>query len=132
MVKGSLTVDVRRVQDSRGSSVRGVVVEVTDGGPLARTARSFVDEEELQELVNGLDALMSVRANPTTFKQFEVRYKTHGELDIAVVGSESSKMQYVITAGRVFRESRWINERELQQFREWILAAQRILGESPP
>lgn len=127
VVKGSVEVDVRVVKDSHGAEARGAVVEIGTGGPLFRSTRSFIDEEELPELVKGIDALLSVKTNPTTFKSYQVRYRTRGAFEILVFGTGSGKPQYSIATGRVLPESRSINEAELRQIRDWINSAKAAL-----
>jgi hypothetical protein len=39
-----------------------------------REEMAFVDGDEMSDLVRGVDALMDLKANPTKFKNFEVRY----------------------------------------------------------
>jgi len=46
-----------------------------------------VDADEVGELLKGFDALLEVKANPTQFKNFEVRYTTRGELQLTAFSS---------------------------------------------
>lgn len=80
VVRG-ISVDVRELRDaSKSTTVRGLLVEVTESQ--YRTERSFVDADEIPELLRGIDALLEVKSNPTAFQNFEVRYTTKGELRI--------------------------------------------------
>ncbi|MDP9112443.1 MAG: hypothetical protein M3O20_02040, partial [Acidobacteriota bacterium] len=67
-----ISVDVREMRDSKGANARGLLVEITESQ--FRKERSFVDADEIPELIKGFDALLDVKDNPTQFKQFEVRY----------------------------------------------------------
>jgi hypothetical protein len=126
-VNSSLRVDVRQMQDAQGSAVRGIVVEIKESDGLYRVARSFVDEDELPELIKGIDALLTVKANPTSFKFFEVKYRTRGDLVLAVFNNNFGRIAYTVTAGRVFTESRPVNESELRRLRDWFEAARQKL-----
>jgi hypothetical protein len=77
---GGISVDVWEFRDARGAKVRGLVVEVTESE--YRQERAFIDADEITELIKGVDALLQVGTNPTSFKNFEVRYTTRGELQL--------------------------------------------------
>src|SRR5262245_65443573 len=55
--QGLVSVDVRELRDSKGLIVRGLVVEVIENQ--YRTERSFVDADEIPELLKGIDALLA-------------------------------------------------------------------------
>jgi hypothetical protein len=96
-----VSVDAREIRDSKGSAVRGLVFQVTQSQ--YRSETSFVDEEELPELLEGIDALIAIAANPTKFKNFQVSYETHGELRLRVFSSSYSTWGSIVldvTAGR--------------------------------
>jgi hypothetical protein len=93
-----ISVDVREMRDSRGGSVRGLVVRVAESD--RHEEMSFIDEDELPDLVKGIDALLDVRGNPTTFKNFEVQYATRGELVLTVFNTPNGTVLYAVQAGR--------------------------------
>jgi hypothetical protein len=128
-VPSTLSVDVRQIQGVSGGSVRGVVVEISTS---LRTARSFVDEDELPELMKGIDALLTVKSNPTSFASFEIRYRTKGDLVLTVFNTGGNRIRFAITAGRVLSENRTVDESEFRRFRDWIEKAQTKLASTPP
>jgi hypothetical protein len=125
MVPATLSVDVRQLQGAGGGVVRGVAVEVKTS---VHTARSFVDEDEIPELINGIDALLSVKSNPTNFTNFEVKYRTKGDLVLAAFNATGDRIRFAVTAGRVFTETRSIDESEMRKFRDWMETAQKKLS----
>lgn len=67
-------VEVREIGDSRNArSVRGLLVQVTESE--YREERSFVDVDEISELIKGTEALLAITANPTSHGQFETRLR---------------------------------------------------------
>lgn len=122
----SVSIDAREIRDSRGGGVRGLVVEVTEDQ--YREQRSFVDADEIPELLRGMGALLGVKTNPTTFNSFEVGYSTRGAVRVTAFNASSGKIQYQIQAGRVIRAGRFIDDDELRQFRGFIEAAQEKLN----
>jgi hypothetical protein len=59
---------------AKGEQVRGLVVEVYESH--YREGRAFVDADEVPELLKGIDAMLEIESNRTSFKNFEVRYET--------------------------------------------------------
>jgi len=97
-----ISVDVRELRDlkSPGVGVRGLVVDVRESQ--YRNERSFVDADEIPELLKGLDALLAVKENPTPFKNFEVRYTTRGELQLTAFSTRDGSINYSVRVGRFY------------------------------
>lgn len=123
-----ISVDARELRDTRGGLVRGVAVEVTEGE--YRDERSFVDADELPELIRGIDALLAVKNNPTRYESFEVRYTTKGELQITAYNSGQT-IGYAVRAGRVSTAQRFVDEEGLRGLRAMFAAANRLLNTQP-
>jgi len=115
------------MRDANGSSVRGLVVDVTESE--YRNERSFVDADEIPELLKGFDALLQVKSNPTQFKNFEVRYTTHGELQLTAFNNERGViMVYAVQAGRTLKAQRvGVSASEMQKLRRLFAAAAQEL-----
>ena len=112
---GHISVDVRELRDAKGPMVRGLVVEVRTE---YRKERSFVDADEIPELLKGLDALLEVQANPTQFKNFEVQYTTRGELRLAAYSISKGKIGYAVRAGTTLtRENRSLSAEDMRKLR---------------
>jgi hypothetical protein len=116
-----VTVDARRMADSKGNAVNGMVVEVHESE--YRVERSFVDVDEIPELIKAMDALLEVKTNPTKFENFEVRYSTRGELQITAFNSKRGKISYSVKAGRVVAAQQFIDEGDMQKLRGFFAAA---------
>ena len=124
-----VSLDVREMRSAAGGVVRGLVAEVRESQ--YRTERAFVDADELPELLRGITALLDVKANPTVFKDFEVRYRTRGELEVSAYSS-GGKIRYAISAGRVVRASRLdLSAHEIEALRSSIEQAQSRLASLP-
>ena len=122
----STSIDARELRDGRGATVRGLVVDVTQSQ--YRQERSFVDVDEIPELIKGANALLEVQANPTTHKNFEVRYTTKGQLEITAYNDDTGKIEYVVQAGRGVSAKDYMNAKEFAQFRDALVAAQTRLA----
>lgn len=116
-----VAVDVREQRDVSGNTVRGLLVDVTESQ--YRRERSFVDADEIPELIRGLDALLQIRSNPTQFKNFEVRYTTRGELELIAFNNTQGGIQYAVKAGRPLTAQRFLDRDDMQKFRGMVARA---------
>jgi hypothetical protein len=122
-----VSVDVREVRDLKGADLRGLVVQVTQSE--YREERAFVDADEIPELLKGIDALLEVKANPTAFDNFEVRYNTRGDLRVTAFNSGTgTPVKYSVDAGSVVKASAFMNADALRRIREMFVRAQAKLN----
>jgi len=120
------------MRDAKGAKVRGLLVEVTESE--YRRDRSFVDEDEIPELLKGFDALLDVKANPTQFKNFEVHYTTRGELELIAFNTRENTILYSVKAGRgVAAQAVGLSAEQMQSLRGLFQAAlDKLNGLSRP
>jgi hypothetical protein len=124
----SISVDARELSDVRGTKVRGITVTVIESQ--YRTERALVDADELPELIRGIDALLAVKTNPTRYENFEVRYTTKGELQIAAYGS-GAKVSFAVKAGRLTTATARTNEEGIRKLRAMLEAANQLFSAQP-
>ena len=92
-----ISVQVRELSDDKGGQARGILIEVNQD-EYHRQA-SFIDEDEIEELLKGFDALMAVTSNPTKFDNFEVRYKTKGGFQLTAYNTFRGSLFFAVKAG---------------------------------
>jgi hypothetical protein len=126
-----ISVDAREMHDAEGTSVRGFVVRVVD--PDRHEELSFVDEDEIPELLKGFDALLEIRGNPTAFKNFEVRYATRGELVLTVFSTPSGTVLFAVQAGRPLTARRaGLSTADMLRLRNMFTIGAQKLSLAPP
>jgi hypothetical protein len=121
---------VRELRDAKGTDVRGPQVEVTESQ--YRKEQSFVDADEIPELLKGFDALLAVSANPTQFKMFEVRYRTRGELELTAFNNARGVLSYTVKSGRTLRASAYLNEAQMRSLQALFDSASKKLATLGP
>jgi len=123
---GRVSVEVRELRDSKGEFARGVVIRVTESQTLQEQA--FVDPEEIPELLRGIDAILRTTSNPTSFKSFELRYKTRGELEVSAYNTDAY-VQYAIQAGHATKATALnLRSEDMAKFRSMMVAASARLA----
>ncbi len=96
--RSRIFVEVRLVRDSKGNSASGVAVLVSENQ--TRIERAFVDLDEIPDVLKNLDALLSIRGNPTPLKKFEARFATRGQLSFVAYSNSSGAIEYAVQVGR--------------------------------
>ena len=79
--------------------VKGLVVVLREGGERPNENRAFVDYREIDSLVNAIDVVSRVDESATKLAGFEARYKTLGDLEIAVFRQTRSGTAVTMTTG---------------------------------
>ena len=127
---GRVSVDARELRDQKGDSARGVLIEVTESQ--YRKERTFIDQEELPELLRGFDALLGIEANPTKFRNFETHYNTKGEFQIGAFNNSANQIQFAVKAGRIVAANAYLKEPDMRKLRTIIEAAEAALQQTAP
>ena len=81
------------------SRAKGVAVALREGGERPREDRAFVDYEEIEPLLNAIDAVARVDETTTKFPGFEAKYRTIGDLEITVFRQTRSGTAVILTTG---------------------------------
>jgi hypothetical protein len=113
-----ISVETRQIGDSRGMSAQGLAVDVSDAQ--GHKGRSYIDADEIPELMKGFTAILQVAANPTQLKNFEVRYKTRGEFEVSAFSNAGAALSYSVRAGRGTRVSVVINSAQMERLRSLV------------
>jgi hypothetical protein len=92
-----------------------------------RKERSFVDADEIPELTKAVVALLEIKANPSQFKNFEVRYKTRGNLQLTAFNNSKGTIEYAIEAGRSLKAQRFIDAAAMLELKAMFEAATQKL-----
>jgi hypothetical protein len=123
---GPISVEAREMRDSHGNIARGMIVEVIESQTVR--ARSFVDADEIPALIKGLDAILEVVSNPTSFDYFEVRCVTRGELAVTAYSNFKGTIRYSVQAGRVVTSRVVLDTRQMQVLRGLFATALQKLN----
>lgn len=78
---------------------KGIVVSLREGGERPRENRAFIDYEEIDPLLNAIDAISRVDETSTRLAGFEARYRTQGDLEIGVFRQTRSGTAVRISTG---------------------------------
>jgi hypothetical protein len=131
------TVDVRGVridaiemrEMGNVSRAKGIVVVLRESGGRANDNRAFIDYEEIDPLLNAIDAVGRVDESSTKLAGFEARYKTLGDLEIGVFRQTRSGSAVILTTGICDQATATLTLDDLSKFKALIQEAKMRLDE---
>jgi hypothetical protein len=111
------------------SRAKGIVVSLREGGERPRENRAFVDYEEIDPLLQAIDAVGRVDESSTKLAGFEARYRTLGDLEIGVFRQTRTGTAVVLTTGICEHATQRMTLDELAKVRAMIQEAKSRLDE---
>ena len=108
---------------------KGLVVVLREGGERPDDNRAFVDYEEIEPLLNAIDAISRIDETATKLAGFEARYKTQGDLEIGVFRQTTRGTAVVLTTGICDRATATLSLDDLAKIRAMIQEAKSRLDE---
>lgn len=92
-------------------------------------SRAFVDYDEIDLLLNAIDMISRVDETATKLAGFEAKYKTLGDLEVAVFRQTRSGTAVILSTGICDRASQTLTLDDLGKFRAMISEAKQRLDE---
>jgi hypothetical protein len=124
---GRASVEAREFANATtGKREYGIVVEVKEAGRLERADRAYIDYEEIEPLLHGIEYVLKVDNSATKLANFQADYHTKGDLTISTFSSGSG-IKAAVTVGRIGTVDVIISTADLQAFRDLVAAAKTKL-----
>jgi hypothetical protein len=126
---GNVTVQAREFRDASnaGSRVTGISIEVKETTRLERESISFIDLDEIDSLLSGIDYIAKATKTITKLDKFEAEYRTKGGLAITVFSGAGDEIKAAVFSGRVVQTETFITLADLQALRDLIVTAKSKL-----
>lgn len=127
--QGGVSVEAREFRDASSPStgVYGIAIEVKESSRLERESRSFVDQDEIDSLVSGIDYISKISKSITIMKDFEAEYRTRGHFSITVFSDSRGGLSLAVASGRIGRTSAYLKLSDLDQLKALILEAKKAI-----
>jgi hypothetical protein len=81
----------------------GVTIEVREAGNAGRRSFSFIDYDEIEPLLKGLEYLSKIDSSVTQLNRYEADYRTRGEAIFSAFSSRGGNVTITVSAG-LFRK----------------------------
>ncbi len=99
------------------------MIEVKEGGRIETVERSFIDYEEVEALLSGIDYIAKIDARVSSFGSYEATYRTKGYLNVTTFNDRNGDTQAAIKSGHVRSATAYLSLKELSELRALIAAA---------
>jgi hypothetical protein len=124
----SIEVETRELRDAASSSREyGITIEVREAGNPGRRSLSYVDYEELDPLLKGLEYLSKIDSSVTQLTRFEADYRTRGELLFSVSSGRGGVITMAVSSGAFRRAISLFRLEDLKVIRGLIIEAKNQL-----
>src|SRR5689334_18187752 len=121
-------VDMREMGGA--ARARGVVISLREEGGRTDDNRAFIDYEEIDALLNAIDALARLDETMTRMPGFEGRYRTLGDLEIGVFRQTRSGAAVILSTGICERATQTMKLDDLAKVKAMIQEAKTRLDEN--
>lgn len=131
--QGRVEVAALEVIDT-GSNVRarGLSLTIEEAGERGREAVLFVDYDELTGLLEGLESMSRLDRGETQLPNFEVSYRTKGDLIMSVFSTRGGIIRCVVSGGPDTPAAVSLPAEEVGNLRSLIATAKNRLDETRP
>lgn len=126
--QGSVTVEAREFRDASNPNTPqyGLSIEVAENGQLERKNMSYVDYDEIESLVKGIDYVAKIDKTVTPMNEFEAEYRTKADFAVTTF-NRGNKIDVSVESGRIGKTQVFLNLAQLSQLRTLILSAKTII-----
>jgi hypothetical protein len=112
---------------SSGGKQFGIAIEIKGSGQYPQTSRSYIDLDEVDSLLKGIDYISHADKSVTKLASFEAIYRTKGDFVMNVFGSGHKGTMLAVESGRFGTASAYFDIAELPKVRQLIEKAQAAL-----
>jgi hypothetical protein len=114
-------------ETSSGLKSTGIAIEVKESGTLEKKERAFIDYDEIDSLISGIDYVSRANSSVTKHKLFEATYVTKGCFKVTAFNDNSNVMRAGISSGCVVDASVYMPLAKLSQVRQLIVDAKKAI-----
>lgn len=129
---GMVTINAREYRNASNpkQAEYGVLFEVIESGRLERENRSFVDADEIDALIQGIDYISGITKSITPLSNFEAEYRTKGDFSIVVFSQSGGELGVAVASGRVGKTNAFLKISDLERLKELIRDAKKLIDQS--
>jgi hypothetical protein len=125
---GSVEVEAKEfVNVTTGKKERGITVEVKETLRFERTHTSYVDLDELDSLLKGLDYIARANKSVTKLDNFQADYRSRGDLVVSTFSDSQGGVNAAVSSGVIGKTDAILDLSDLTKLREIVAAAQARL-----
>ena len=126
--RGKVTITSYEFIDAQtGRKEYGVSVSIKEDSGLERDEQAFVDYDEIDSLLKGIDYVSAIDKGVTKLKNFQADYRTTGGLRVSVYSMSETSVRVAIGVGRISSISASFRLDQIKDFRKLIVDAKAAI-----
>ena len=110
-----------------GKKEYGISITVKETSRLERKSSSYIDYDEIDSLLKGIDYIAKIEKSITKLSYFQANYSTKGELQVSTYSDSGGKVQASVASGRFGSVGTFLSLDELAEFKRLIQEAKSKL-----
>jgi hypothetical protein len=124
---GSIRVVANEFRDAAsGSRAYGITINVKEAARPDRDNISFIDYDEIDSLVKGIDYVGRMNRTVISLTDFEATFRTRGDLEITTF-SRGEQVNGSVISGDVIQSTVFVSIDDLQKLRQLVIEAKTKL-----
>ena len=129
----SIEVESKEFTDaSNGRKEYGITIQVKDySRSLERENTSYIDYDEIDSLIKGLDYISKIDGSVTQLNNFQADYRTKGDLTFATFNSRGEIM-FAVQSGRIGTATAYFKLGNIADIRKLLIAAKAKIDTIKP
>ena len=104
----------------------GITIEVKETSRLERDHTSYIDYDEVDSLVRGLDYIRKVDKSATSLDDFQADYRTRGDFQVSTFSSSGTTLA-AVKSGSIGGTSAYLNLSQLGELKQLLKKAKTML-----
>jgi hypothetical protein len=104
----------------------GITIEVKETARIERESTSYIDYDEIDSLIKGIDYISKVTKTSTRLDQFQADYRTRGDLVLSTFSTDAG-IQAAVSSGTIGKTDVFIELTDLTKLRDLIVSAKSRL-----
>jgi hypothetical protein len=109
-----------------GKREYGITIEVKETGTRENENSSFVDYDEIDALIAGIDYIAKVDKTATKLDSFQADYRTKDDLQISTF-SNNNEIKVAVSSGYIGKTTAYFGIAEISKLRDLVTAAKAKL-----
>jgi hypothetical protein len=125
---GNVSVEGREFLDaSSGKREYGITIDVAKAGEVERNHTSYIDYDEIESLLKGIDYIAKVQSSVTKLEDFQADYRTKGDFQISTFSTRKGEIMAAVSGGAFSEVTTYFPLSKLDDLRELIVKAKAKL-----
>lgn len=117
----SVSAEARELTDATdGTKVSGIAIEVVEGGSYEKSETSYIDYDEIESLLKGIDYIAKIDKGATRLDDFQADYRTRGDFSISTFSGSTGGTMVSVRSGEIGSASAFYPIDKLPALRDLI------------